>query len=346
MKKSNTPLDLYQQQLNLSKAVSVGLPSFLTGLNSFNNLSGLKSLEMIARSFQSPSIVDTLSKGINAYNLAIGGTATLAKFFSAQSKINNLAISGLSSNMLEITKHNQSLSESLMKSFENQRILFNNISRLSQSIQPALHNYSALSLAVSGFSNNCLNTIIREKQWNDLEVFDEVTVKLNTATIDLTEKNFITEEDLVKYKEEVISEIAALLKKPVSQKVIEFINYFITVISLLFTLYVFHLSKTDITNKDVVRLVHEELERFKIDTQEQIKEGFKNCVPIRFAITTVVLRYSPSQRSLKMGVVQKDQEVFVLGVHHKWLLVSFIDEQTHTPKSGYVFKKYFIPVKQ
>lgn len=62
---------------------------------------------------------------------------------------------------------------------------------------------------------------------------------------------------------------------------------------------------------------------------------------MRIATTDVNLRIRPRKKSQIIGVVKKGQEVTVIEIHHKYLLVIYMDNETGDPLSGFVFKKYF-----
>ena len=65
----------------------------------------------------------------------------------------------------------------------------------------------------------------------------------------------------------------------------------------------------------------------------------------RLARTNVNLRKTPNKKAPTIGLVKADQEVTVLEIRHKYLLIAYIDYETNEPKSGFVVKKYFYEEK-
>jgi hypothetical protein len=75
-------------------------------------------------------------------------------------------------------------------------------------------------------------------------------------------------------------------------------------------------------------------------TNEIRKDKAKDSIE-RTARTNVNLRSKNSTKSKIVGLVKKDQKVFVLDRIHKWIIIAYIDSETNEPKTGFAFKKYF-----
>ncbi len=334
-------LDMMQKQDKLTKGVLGGLSAstldFAAKINSANNINGLATINQIANSYRQSSLTDAIIKGSQGFN-----NPYLNKLSSFDKIANSVAIKGLSSSLLEIANRNQSLSEKLLKGFNAQIALSNKLVDFASKINtPAFQNYNALNVAIAGFSNNYLNTIIKQRDWDNLEDFSDVSERIETITDEYASSTTVTVEYLEAYKESIITELSSVFEKSKSEKIRQFIIELLTLVSFILAFYSAKVQHDDLSNREVVEYTKKEIDSFKKEISLEIKKEFERLNKTRIARTDVILRNSDKKNSKRLGVVKKGQEVFVLEIRHKWILISYIDDKTKEPKSGYAYKKYF-----
>lgn len=85
----------------------------------------------------------------------------------------------------------------------------------------------------------------------------------------------------------------------------------------------------------------------KLEVETVIKEQFsifekklKEAKEFRITRRICLVMSKPSLKSLIIEKLPIDFEVTVLQVHHKWVLVSFIDLDDNLPQTGWIMKKY------
>lgn len=331
----------------LTKGVLSGLSMNALALskkmNATSSLINLGTLK-IANIHKKASLIDDILKGTQGFhNSYLNRLTDIGEAAKRNSLAYTVALTGISDRLIEITKQNQALSEKIAKSFNSQIALSNKLVDFASHLKtPEFKNYNVLNVAVAGFSNNYLNTLIKNKDWDNFDDFNELTEKFESITDDyITEEEEVTIDYLDSYKESIILEFSTIYEKSKSDKIKQFIVELITLISFLLTFYSIKVQNEEISNREVVKITTEEIDRFKKEISSEIKKEFEQLSKMRIARTDVVLRYSNKKNSKRLGVVKKGQDVFVLEIQHKWLLISYIDNQTKEPKSGYVFKKYF-----
>ncbi|MFD0991667.1 hypothetical protein [Tenacibaculum geojense] len=269
---------------------------------------------------------------------------TISPTLSSSSFIN------LNQSLKNISKISEPLSKQLAEIGKNQLILSNNLAHIAKSIDKShLTKFNGISVALEGISNDYLKNITKTRDWNDLLVAENVSEVISSTTTDFikNDDDGITKEDLEKLKKLIVAELSSLLEKSTSQKAIDFIFKVMIVTTFLMNLYRFNQDNgiVELETKDLLPDNIKEIEKSDIDIKKSFETIISQLNSQRIAKTDVHLRYSNKIRTNIIGIVKKGQIVSVIEIRHKYLLISYIDNVTGEPKSGFVVKKYFKKIK-
>jgi hypothetical protein len=300
------------------------------------DISGINNLTNIARTFTKqtkPIIVPTIPlDGILKTRLS-----------DMQFHNNNSALFGLSSALSEIAKKNKSVADKLSGFSSSQLYLSNNLSQIAKGLNLShLNNFNSLDIAIQGISKSYLKSIALTHDWEYISIAQEVNETITNITDELIiNTQQITLQDLNNLRQSIISELCGLLRKNSSEKSRQFIFELIAIIGFLLTFYGTSLSHFDKSNKEVIIETKKELEKLSKEFSIKIESELNKLNKTRSARKNVYLRYSNRKDSRIIGIVKVGQEVNVIEIRHKYLLISYIDRVTSEPKSGFVIKKYF-----
>ncbi len=296
---------------------------------------GLNGLTDIAR---------TISQQMKPFDIATKTFgSSLAQLAAMQPDKQHSALFGLTSSLSEIAKSNQLLSDRLSSLTANQLLLSSNLTAIAKSFDHShLNKFNGLDIALQGISKSYLKSIALTRNWDDISIADEATETFtNIADELLTTNQPITSNDLDKLKESIITELSGLLIKTKSEKAKQFVLDFIAIVSFLLCFYNPFQIPTDKTNTEVIEEVKNQIEKINKGLSIQIEQELQKLNKTRIARTNVNLRFSASKNSKILGLVKLGQQVTVIEIRHKFLLITYIDKETNEPKSGFVMKKYF-----
>lgn len=331
-----------QQQINpvLGLSLFQSMAELIRQSQKPMNLAGLGGITDIAKSLAQQ--MEPIQKSNSFLTGNLGLQASLLATQKA-SGINSFALGGLSTSLVNIFKHNQGLSNKVAGIASSQLFLSNNLAQIAKSIENShLNKFNSLSVAIQGISSSYLNEFVKHKEWDDLEIVEEVNETISSISETLIAKSeTITNQDLQDLKVSIVTDLTELIKKSKTEKVKLFLFDLIIVIGFILTLYGSYQSSTGKTNQDVIDATKIEIDNVKKELFHKIEYEFNKTYKTRISRTNVNLRYSNNRRSKMLGLVKKGQQVTVIEIRHKWLLVSFLDNETGEPKSGFVFKKYF-----
>ena len=299
------------------------------------SFSGLSGLTDIAR---------TISQKVKPFDIAsMTMGSSFAQLAAMQPSKQHSALFGLTSMLSEIGKSNQLLSNRLSSLTTNQLLLSNNLAAIAKSFdQSHLNKFNSLDIALQGISKSYLKNIASTRNWDDISVADEATETVaNIVDELLTTTQAIASVDIDKLKESIIKELSGLLTKTKTEKAKQFVRDFITIISFLLIFYNPFENHTDKTNTEVIEEVKSQIEKINKGLSIQIEQELQKLNKTRLARTDVNLQYSANKNSRIIGLVKRGQQVTVIEIRHKFLLITYIDKETNEPKSGFVMKKYF-----
>ena len=272
-------------------------------------------------------------------NIAAALTSSMQEF----SYENQFAFRSISASLSELNKYNPRVSDSLAGIVNSNLFMTSAVSQLARIVHNShLNKFDSLSVAINNISKTYLNHINRTRSWEDLYVIEEASQTIAEVTGEfISDQQQITQQDLDRLREEMVDHFQDLIEKTTKSKTRVFLIDLLTVVSFLLTLYGTIQSENQPTNQDVIDQTKIEFQNFKTEVKDLITAEFTKLQRQRIATTDVNLRFSAKKRSQKIGLVKCGQLVTVIDIQHKWLLISFIDNETKEPKSGFVYKKYF-----
>lgn len=250
---------------------------------------------------------------------------------------------GLTTSLTEIAKSNQLLSDRLSSLTVNQMLLSNNLAAIAKSFDNShLNKFNSLDIALQGISKSYLSSIKISNNWNEISIVDEATETVaNLSEELLSNAETITSEDLDKLKESIITELSSLLTKTKTEKAKQFVLDFITLAAFLLIFYNPLENHSDKTNTEVIEEVKSQIDKFSKGLSKQIEQELSKLNKTRVARTNVNLRKYPKKNTGIIGLVKIGQQVTVIEIRNRFLLIAYIDKETNEPKSGFVMKKYF-----
>lgn len=343
-------MDSIQQFLNSMQKQTQSLQDIALRMNSFKNiaeiinkqnqpnynLSGVSNITEIAKKISSQlkpfnSSVDVLNNNF------------FANLGSQQLEKNNFALTGLSNSLIEIAKYNQQLSERLSGFASSQIILSNNLTRIAKMIsQSHLQKFNSIEIALQGISKTYLKDIAKNHNWEDIKIAentnDVISLKTNEYINSSKQTSLL---DLDELKISIIKELFEILTKTKTEKGVQYILNLIAVIGFLITLYSSFHKGDEKSNQDVIIETRKEIEKANKELSLKIEFELDKLNKTRIALVDVKLRYSTKNKSKVIGFIKKGQQVSVIEIRHKYLLISYLDKDTGEPKSGFVVKKYF-----
>jgi hypothetical protein len=328
------------------KQMYYGISPILSSISKLQNVSqpftGLESFSKLVQGFKNDTMIESVIKGINNRNLALTPSLDLVSFAKQVQSISK-SVKDMNTGFLELTRSNQILADKLSNAFKNQLTLSYSLNELVKSVQlPAFKNFNALSLTIENFSISYLDLIIKTKDWENLEIFELTNEKIKAVAKEyVSETQQITTDDLTAIKNEIIFELTSVLEKIKNNNIRQLFFELIAILSFLLTFYSANYAKKDISNREVLEETKVEISKLKSDIRDMVQSEFDKLKNRRIAIRDVNLRYSANNKSQLLGVVKEGQEVIVLEIRHKWLLITYVDQETKKPKSGFVFKKHF-----
>lgn len=300
------------------------------------NLSGLNGLTDIARS------ISQKMKPFNATSMVLGNSIQV-QLDAIQYPKNQSALFGLTSTLADLAKLNQLASERLSGFATSQLLLSNNLTAIAKTLsQSHLNKFNTIDIALQGISKNYLKNIALTRNWEDISVAEEANEKIaNIADELLKNSSQITIQDLDNLRQSIVTELFGLLGKTKTDKARQFISELITIISFLLIFYNPFVIPTEKTNTEVIKTTKREIERISKELSTKIETELNKLNKTRTARTNVNLRYSEKRNSKVIGIIKNGQQVTVIEIRHKHLLISYLDIETREPKSGFVTKKYF-----
>lgn len=297
------------------------------------NLAGVGGFMDVARSF---------SQQKNPFTMSIENSLK-TQLAALQIPKNNFALFGLASSLVGLEKTNQLASERLSGFLTSQLFLSNSLTEMAKKMQQShLNIFNPFGVAIQGISKAYLKDINWTRNWEEIGVAEEVNDAITNTTEEiLSSINQVTLQDLDNLRTSIIVELSDLLTKTRTEKARQFIMELLTIISFFLTFYGTYLGKSDLSNRDVVNETKKEIGKVNNVLLDKIETEFTKLNKTRIANANVKLKFSAKKKSQNIGLVKSGQKVTVIEIIHKYLLISYIDNETGEPKSGFVSKKYF-----
>lgn len=323
-------------------------------IDNSNFYSGIAAIQGIATAFEKQNkgylseisrtndIIKTITAPMSVFNST---TMLAANAWATKLEKSQSPLFGLTASLTKISQANKLWADKIANIATSQLYL-------TSSLQTALNIHSqqkaafdSLNMAIVGVSGAFLKQIAITKTWEDISFVEETNTVIADAINVRCEEKYISSvnEDIEDFKESIISGLSKLLCKTKTQRAKEYILELMTLISFLFGCYSL---QTTPSKEDIKLIVKQELIANKDVLVGEIEAAVsKYFSRMRTARVRTNLQYSDKKNAKITGVVQPGQEVTVIEIRHKYLLISFIDKDTGEPKSGFVLKKYFIPMQ-
>jgi uncharacterized protein YgiM (DUF1202 family) len=300
------------------------------------NLSGISGLADIAKS------ISQQMKPLNATSTLLGSSIQ-AQIAAINNSKTQSALFGLTSSLAELAKTNQFASERLLGFAASQLTLSNNLAAIAKTLaQSHLNSFNSIDIALQGLSKTYLKNIAITGNWEDIYVAEEANASISNISDELLNNtSHVSVQDLDNFRQSIVTELFALLVKTRTDKARKLIIDILAVVSFLLTLYNPLDVSTDKTNTDIIELAKREIDQINTDYSAKIETELQRFNKTRTATARVKLRYSEKKNSRVIGLVEVGQQVTVIEIRHKHLLISYLDVMTREPKSGFVSKKYF-----
>ncbi len=300
------------------------------------NLSGLSGLKDIAKS------ISQKMKPFNATSMFLGNSID-KQLAAIQYPKNHSALFGLTSALADLSKSNQLASDRLSGFATSQLLLSSNLTAIAKTLsQSHLNKFNSIDIALQGISKTYLKNVALTRNWEEIFVAEEANETIaNIANELLNISQQVTVQDLDNLRQSIVTELFVLLYKTKTDKARQFIFELISIISFLLIFYNPFVITTDKTNSEVIEATKKEIQKINKEFSTKIETELNKLNKTRTARTNVNLRYSKKKNSKVIGLVKIGQQVTVIEIRHKHLLVSYLDFETGEPKSGFVTKKYF-----
>jgi len=300
------------------------------------NLSGLSGLTDIAK---------TISRQIKSFNatLMVVGNSFQAQLAAIQYPKNHSALFGLTSTLAELAKTNQLASDRLLGFATSQLLLSNNLTAIAKTLsQSHLNKFNSIDIVLQRITKTYLKHIVLTRNWEDISVVEEANETIAKIADELLNNTSqVTVQDLDNLRQSIVAGLLELLGRTKTDKARQFIFELISVISFLLIFYNPFVIPTDKSNTEVIEATKREIEKLSTEFSAKIETELNKLNKTRTARTNVNLRNSEKKNSKAFGLVKLGQQVTVIEIRHKHLLISYIDKDTREPKSGFVTKKYF-----
>lgn len=323
-------------QIPLGLASIQNLAAAVTKQNQLTHFAGISGLTEIANAY---------SKQMKSFNLTknlIDGIA-LSELAAIQKANMASPLSNLSSILAELAKTNPLVSNNLSAFATSQIFSSSNLTQLANSLsQSHLSKFNTLDIALRGISTSFLKDISISHNWEDISVAKQANETVINVTENVLYSNRpITVNDLDDIKKSIVNELFGLLSKTKTEKAKQFLINLIAIIGFLLTLYGTYVQNSDKSNKEVVHETKKEIEKINKDFTDKIEFELNKLNKTRTSRTKANLYFSGQKGSKIIGTIKAGQQVTVIEVLHKYLLVCYIDKESKEPKSGFVIKKYF-----
>lgn len=190
------------------------------------------------------------------------------------------------------------------------------------------HALERLSLQITKIASQQLD-------WNIVEEYEEITqeaIELSSAVIERDEQN-------IKRRIEVLLDlIKSLLTKAPESIVITTLNLFLMFAST--HQYVdFLKNKPILATSEEVKQMRDQQEVI-IQYMQEIKQKLGKAEKIRVTRVPCKVKLKPKTKSLTVAELSDCFEVEVLQVYHKWVFVSYYNDEDYLPQTGWILKKY------
>lgn len=293
-----------------------GISSLSKILNSYNLTNQLNSLSMTQAMLK--GMVLQQPHWINSYNEISKYNLNPIRFEIPESTIQTIN---------SIGNHNQRLFESLNSSI---------------SISQKFNNYSKilnLQNAFISISTQLAKLAASQKKWDILEDFEEITneaVSINERIID--------EEGLSQENFEILYQFLNRIEIKIENKEKSSSAVFLKLLTIIGFILALTSEIRNWTPKPNYA-TQEQVETIIAESINSLEERLKEKKEYRLINRKCNVYLKPKLKTVILAKLEKDMELIVLNVHHKWIYVSYVNPNDGLPQTGWVMKKYTEKIK-
>lgn len=191
-----------------------------------------------------------------------------------------------------------------------------------------------LSFALSSISGQIAAIAAKQRNWDLIDDFEEITEEAVSLNERILDKNGVTKEELNELKsffqriEIKVDKIDADANS-LFWKLLTLLGFILAVMGEARN----WLPKPEYATKQEIETVIKE--QFVI-----YEKRLKEAKEYRITNRECEVKLKPKTKTLTVSKLPKDIELFVLQVNHKWVLVSYFDPKDNLPQTGWIMKKY------
>ncbi|MBX2983374.1 MAG: hypothetical protein KF843_11925 [Flavobacteriales bacterium] len=306
-------------------------------------LSGTQLPFHIARSFGNQILENNIARMMTGGMSGMMGAMNFAQSFQKQLLDQQSAWTGISGSLNHLVAA-KAISEDLGRSaFLSQLGLQNSLKTLAEQYTTPLYNpFSVLNAAFLGISDRAYRRLSVDHSQDEVEELNQIVQGLEAIAAEQAGLDRpVTIRDLEKFKAEVVDALVAAVSRSKTAIAIEVILALITFISFALQLREMSWTKSDITNREVLEQTKLYAESLVLAASTVQVSGRDFRWNTRIANHNVRLRSKTSTHSEVLALIEEGQQVVVITVKKKWLYISYVENATGEPRSGYAYKKYF-----
>ncbi|WP_027066304.1 hypothetical protein [Maribacter sp. Hel_I_7] len=223
--------------------------------------------------------------------------------------------------------------DSLAKIETQHKSLFASFDNLAMNL-PSASQIANLQYAFTGVSSELAKLAASQQKWNLFSDFEEITAKAVSINEQIVNDEGITKENL-KELEDFLGKIEIKVdqidkeESSVIWKIIAILSFLLAISGEIRN----WTPKPDFATKEEINeVIKTQFSTFekKIKEQKEFRTTKVEC--------KVMLK--PKKKTLTLDTLPPDFELIVLNINHKWALVSYLDLQDQSPRTGWIMKKY------
>ncbi len=196
---------------------------------------------------------------------------------------------------------------------------------------PKMNN---LQWALQGLSGEVASIAARNKQWDLIDDFEEISEEAASISDRVNEQEYISKSDIAEIRE-FVSRIELKLDGK-DKDIISVILRAVTVISFILTLLSEArnwLPKPEAATKQDIEILTKEMQ---LNAASKLTENKEYCSIGQSCAVSV----KPKNNSYVITKLPKDYNVIVLNTNHQWLFISYSNPKDGLTETGWILKKY------
>jgi hypothetical protein len=332
---------------------ALGMASYLNYTDKFSNFGGVNGVMDIVKMPYNRFPWNEKFKVISPLELYLSSNPSLRAIIENSGSLDMKAphLAAISFSALEMFQTQRKLSSKLEGLLDSQLGISQSLARLGIGLpSKSLETYAPLSILFGQSTSSFLKGLNDNADWESDENSQEdiaiVTKAFETVSRKTSDIDFEDDRDvLLKELDAIKDDLSKLVSRSNRKSVYDVIFKLMNILSFVIAVCSLFNENGDRIEKLEPPVVSPFSPKDSVEVSLLLTSRVSGKNEVRVAVTNVNLRRAPRKRSKKIGLVQAEQAVWVIERYHKWILICFVDQESGEPKSGYVFKKYFEPLK-